>query len=140
MLTSVSAPRGGPLPPPLVRPVVVSEFSAPTAPGAMPIAQWTVYSDGHVEHTSDGVVWKRPSIDPLVHIVAGAAPSTLVCWLVGQRGIVLVTSDGGERFSHVDLATSVDLAAVRATDAQRASVTAVDGRTFTTTDGGRSWQ
>jgi photosystem II stability/assembly factor-like uncharacterized protein len=33
-----------------------------------------------------------------------------------------------------------DLSAVKATDARSASVSTVDGRTFSTTDGGATWR
>jgi photosystem II stability/assembly factor-like uncharacterized protein len=52
---------------------------------------------------------------------------------------VLVTTDGRswERLSFPEV---VDLVAIRATDDKTATVTAADGRRFTTTNRGQTWE
>jgi len=76
---------------------------------------------------------------PSAGVVAGDAPTAAVCWLVGLRGAVWITTDGGARFRRVTVTGGPDLRAVTAQDARSANVTAADGRTFRTTDAGSSW-
>jgi photosystem II stability/assembly factor-like uncharacterized protein len=52
---------------------------------------------------------------------------------------VLRTIDG-VRFESRDIAGAGALGSIRADDADRATVTAADGRVFTTADGGRTWR
>jgi photosystem II stability/assembly factor-like uncharacterized protein len=69
---------------------------------------------------------------------AGTSPSPSVCWLVGPGGIVLLSTDG-RSWKRVAFPEAVPLAAIRATDAETATVTTADGREFVTEDGGRTW-
>jgi photosystem II stability/assembly factor-like uncharacterized protein len=75
-----------------------------------------------------------------VELVAGSAPSSGVCWVVGGSGVVLLTIDGGTTWRRVSFPEATDLRSVEATDSRVATITAGDGRTFRTTDGGVSWQ
>jgi len=69
---------------------------------------------------------------------AGIAAGGRVCWLVGRRGLVLLSTDGSS-FRRVPFPVATDLRAVEAADARAAVVVAVDGRRFATADGGASW-
>jgi hypothetical protein len=80
-----------------------------------------------------------PPLPATVRLLAGSAPSPLVCWIVGSSGLVLRTTDA-VRFDVTPVPATVDLVAVRAIDATNATVTTADGRRFTTNDGGRSWR
>ncbi|MBW8862892.1 MAG: hypothetical protein JF601_11075, partial [Acidobacteria bacterium] len=71
--------------------------------------------------------------------VSGAAPTPTICWVAGRGGIVLRSTDGST-WQRVGLSEPIDLTAIRASDAVNATVTAVDGRTFTTADGGTTWR
>jgi photosystem II stability/assembly factor-like uncharacterized protein len=62
-----------------------------------------------------------------------------VCWLIGPSGLVLRTTDGAS-FSAVNIPGAGALVSVRAEDASRATITAADGRTFATVDGGTTWK
>jgi photosystem II stability/assembly factor-like uncharacterized protein len=73
-------------------------------------------------------------------LVAGVAPSPTVCWLVGWRGVVLKTTDGGQTWTRVAFPEEINLAGVAAEDDRVATVTAADGRQLHTTDGGRGWR
>ena len=102
--------------------------------------QYRVASVGVVERTDDGgASWRRQRVKTSEEIVAGAAPSENVCWLVGRGGVVLMTNDG-KNWEQIPSATSVDLVAVTAADATSATVTAADGRIFSTQNGGVTWQ
>jgi hypothetical protein len=71
-------------------------------------------------------------------IIAGVAPSPTVCWLVGQKGLVMLTTDG-RTWQQVPFPQAVDLKEVRASDARAAAITTSDGRVFSTGDGGKTW-
>lgn len=71
-------------------------------------------------------------------ITAQSSPSPDVVWRVGRAGLVQLAIDG-RTFVTLAFPEAVDLAGVTATDERRATVTTVDGRTFVTDDGGRTW-
>jgi photosystem II stability/assembly factor-like uncharacterized protein len=73
-----------------------------------------------------------------VTLTAGASPTPSVCWLVGPAGTVLLSTDG-RSWQRLAFPEAANLVAVTATDDKTASVTASDGRTFSTTDGGLMW-
>jgi len=92
-----------------------------------------------IEHSTDGgATWHELAPAANTFVTAGAAPSPDVCWLVGPVGTVLLTTTG-LAWTRIAFPEAVDLTAVRATDGRNATVTAADGRTFTTTDGGATW-
>jgi hypothetical protein len=110
----------------------------PAAP-SVPV-RWRILPSGGVERAPGGsAVWERIAIDPPAFIYAGDAPTSRVCWLVGRDGVVLRTTDA-QRFDRLNVPDSANLVSVRALDAERATVTTIDGRTFSTIDGGLSWQ
>ena len=109
-----------------------------TAPAQV---RWRVFKDGRVERSvTNGTSWEPVSIDPGLAIVTGVAPDANVCWLVGSHGVVLRTVDRGDHFARVDVQDAADLTGVLAVDDLRATVTASDGRAFSTIDGGASWR
>ena len=73
-----------------------------------------------------------------VTLAGGASPSPSVCWLVGPAGTVLLSTDG-LRWQRLRFPETMDLMSVRAADDKIASVTASDGRTFSTRDRGLTW-
>ncbi len=83
----------------------------------------------------------RQQAEPLAdaQVTARSSPSPDVIWVVGRAGTVMLATDG-LTFLRVSFPETVDLTAVTATDERHAIVTAVDGRTFQTSDGGRTWQ
>jgi hypothetical protein len=103
------------------------------------VTHWRILASRDLERsTDDGRTWERVAIDPPSTVTNGAAPSALVCWLVGRAGVVLVTNDASH-FTRLGFPETVDLSAVQATDALNATVTTIDGRTFVTADGGKTW-
>jgi photosystem II stability/assembly factor-like uncharacterized protein len=103
------------------------------------VTRWRILPSRDLERSlDDGRTWERVAIDPPPLLTNGAAPTRLVCWLVGQAGVVLVTNDASH-FTRLAFPETLDLSAVQATDALNATVTTVDGRGFATTDGGKTW-
>ena len=92
-----------------------------------------------IEYSTDGgTTWTAQQIAERTKVTTGMSPSPSVCWMVGPQGTVLLTPDG-RTWQQLVFPEAVDLVAVRATDAMNATVTAADGRTLATTDGGATW-
>ena len=101
-------------------------------------ARWRIAGTTIERSTDSGATWSAVATG-VAPLTALSSPSSSVCWVVGRGGIVLRTQDG-QNFSRVAFPVITDLSAVQAADAQSASVTASDGRVFSTADGGRTWQ
>jgi hypothetical protein len=99
---------------------------------------WRVTSAGTIERSADaGATWVAETGVSAPGARAMSAPASDVCWIVGQSGLVLVFRPG---WSTATPPATVDLIAVSALGGSRATVTASDGRRFTTTDGGLTWR
>jgi photosynthesis system II assembly factor YCF48-like protein len=102
-------------------------------------ARWRIGAAGSIERTIDGgATWEPLASGTTQDLVAGAAPSTTVCWIVGRGGSVLLSTDG-RTWQPLPFPERVDLVAVQAGDATSARVTTADGRAFRTADSGRTW-
>ena len=106
------------------------------------LARWRVLGRRRIERSTDaGTTWVAMPLDPplTTPLMAGAATSQVVCWFVGENGVVLLSTDG-RTLRRVSLPESVTLNVVTPVDGLRATVTAIDGRKFTTIDGGLTWK
>jgi hypothetical protein len=115
--------------------------SVPGAPivSPNPLNRWRILPGGAVQRSTDGgATWQTQSTGVSVTLTAGASPAPLVCWLAGPGGRVLLTVDGAT-WKQVSLGQPIDLVAIRAEDDKSATVTAADGRTFSTADSGATW-
>ena len=102
-------------------------------------ARWRIVSGQQLERSTDaGAQWTPVTIASPERLIAGAAPSAAVCWIVGARGAVYVTTDG-TRFVRLPFTEMVDLTSVFASDALTATVSSADGRSWRTVDQGRTW-
>jgi hypothetical protein len=102
--------------------------------------RWRILTGGSIARSIDGgFTWQTQSTGVAVTLTAGAAPAPLLCWLVGLRGTVIVSTDG-RNWQRVPFPEAIDLTSIRASDRANATVTTADGRTFTTTDGGTTWR
>ena len=104
-----------------------------------PAVRWRIAAGGSVERTTDnGLSWQT-QLTGASALTSGAAPSPTICWLVGPAGTVVVSTDG-HTWQRVSLRDAIDLTAVLAADGANATVTAADGRSFVTSDGGKTWR
>jgi hypothetical protein len=103
-----------------------------------PAVRWRVAGSLVQRSTDGGARWEDLSTGVAAEFTAGAAPSSSVCWLVGRGGVVLLSTDG-RLWRRTAFPEMTDLSAIRARDAQAASVSTIDGRSFSTTDGGATW-
>jgi len=100
---------------------------------------WMIGDAGAIEKSEDsGASWKLEYLDTHARIIAGAAPGAKICWVVGENGAILRTTNGAH-WKTIKPPEETDFVRVEAADASIATVTALDGRRFATTDGGKSW-
>ena len=120
------------------------QFGAAKLPSAMivspdPNIRWRI-AGRTVERSIDGGrTWQRHPTGTEADLLAGSSPAPRVCWIVGQNGTVLLSTDG-ESWRRVDFPDpTAHLVGVTARDGDNATVTTSDGRTYRTTDAGRTW-
>jgi hypothetical protein len=112
-------------------------------------ALWRLGSGGRIEHSADqGQTWQPQTSGVTADLVAGAAPSEKIAWVVGRAGIIVRTEDG-EHWQRVapplaaqpvaGAVAAPDWISVEARDALHATLTSRDLRRFVTEDGGRTW-
>jgi hypothetical protein len=107
------------------------------APGG--VARWRIVNGQQIERTtSAGADWTPVAIDSPEVLTSGAARSSSVCWIVGRRGAVYLTTDG-LRFVRLPFPETIDLVSVMAADDRTATVSAADGRSWQTIDRGITW-
>jgi hypothetical protein len=105
-----------------------------------PATRFRLLTGGGVQRSADaGATWRIETTGATDTLTAGASPSPSVCWLIGRSGTVLLSTDG-RSWRRLAFPEDVDLRSISATDRDNATVTAVDGRVFTTTDGGQTWR
>jgi hypothetical protein len=100
---------------------------------------WMIAGAGAIEKSEDGgATWKLEYLDAHAPILAGAAPSAKICWLVGENGTIQRTTNGAH-WKTIKPPEETDFVRVEAEDASNVTVTALDGRRFSTSDGGKNW-
>jgi hypothetical protein len=112
-------------------------------------ALWRVGPGGRIEHSTDqGQTWQPQTSGVTADLLAGAAPSEKIAWVVGRAGIIMRTEDG-EHWQRIAppsatqaVAASVpepDWIGVEARDVLHATIISRDFRRFVTGNGGRTW-
>jgi hypothetical protein len=92
-----------------------------------------------VERSTDGgTTWTAQLPGAAAQLTAGSAPSDKICWLVGRRGVILMTTNALD-WKTIHPPAQTDFIEVQAKDASVATVTAADGSKFITSNGGESW-
>jgi hypothetical protein len=123
----------------LAKSAAQANVTAPDIASPDPSSRWRITSGRIVERSTDGgVTWQEQPIGTTSALTAGSAPTPLVCWIVGQDGVVLLSIDG-RTWRKVGAPTTATLVSVQARDERTATVTDVNGRTYATIDGGMRW-
>ncbi|HEX4003091.1 MAG TPA: zf-HC2 domain-containing protein [Candidatus Acidoferrales bacterium] len=100
---------------------------------------WHIRDSGFIERSVDGgATWHGTLPKQNAHYIAGSAPSANILWLVGRNGVVLLTQDGSH-WQTIAPPQQTDFVGVTARDAWSATVTAADGRRFSTSNQGADW-
>src|SRR5216684_7485413 len=60
-------------------------------------------------------------------------------FIVGDRGKVLLTEDGGRHFKRIDIGTNLGIFGIQMTDDQNGYLCGQDGLVMRTRDGGKTW-
>lgn len=105
----------------------------------VPAQRWRATPAGIERSQDGGATWTLVRSAGAERITGGASPSAGTCWLIGQAGVVLLTTDGAT-FTRVDVPDRSDVMSIAAADARTATVTLSNGRVFRTDDGGRTWR
>jgi len=107
-----------------------------------PKVMWRIAEGGFVEHTTDGgATWQKQqlrSFQAAPQITAGYAPTANICWLVGRDGAIILTRDAAH-WVPIPPPITTDFVGVTAKDNFSATVTAADGRKYSTDDAGDHW-
>jgi hypothetical protein len=103
---------------------------------------WLVSGGGDVGRSEDGgATWKFASLGVHGLFVSGSSPTAKICWLLAEHGAIFRTTDG-KTWTEVPFpaaANDSEFQHIDATDELTATVTQVDGRKFSTSDGGKTW-
>jgi len=109
-------------------------------PTPVPGIEWRIAAEGFVERTQDGgATWQGTLIEEGAQWKAGSAPTTKICWIVGNNGLIYVTKDS-KTWKKISPPGAFDFVSVTATDASNVTVTAADGLKYATTNGGKKWR
>jgi photosystem II stability/assembly factor-like uncharacterized protein len=115
---------------PLLAPVLVTLLAAASAsPAAVAAPLADVLS-------RPALAVKRPAQATLL----GAAQAGGQVVAVGERGVIVVSSDGGQQWQQAQVPVSVTLTAVRLVDAKVGFAVGHGGVVLATDDGGRTWR
>lgn len=104
-----------------------------------PAQRWRVTATGIERSTDAGGTWSLVRATSGETITAGTSSTPAVCWLIGNNGLVLLTTNGTV-FTRIDIPDAGNLRSIAAPDERSATVVNAAGRTFRTDDGGRTWR
>jgi photosystem II stability/assembly factor-like uncharacterized protein len=104
-----------------------------------PNVRWRVNGRAIERSIDGGRTWSGAVTRTDRDVLAGACSAANVCWFAGRSGLVLLTTDGTNWQNISPPEASLDLVSLTATSATAATITAANGRTYRTTDGGRTW-
>lgn len=96
-----------------------------------------------VHATATGPALERPAVqvrNPARAVLSAATLAGSRIVAVGERGLVILSDDGGSRWTQANVPVSVGLAAVAFADPQRGYACGHGGTVLGSRDAGRSWQ
>jgi hypothetical protein len=116
-----------------------------TSTGGLVLApRWTLSSDGTLQRSFNaGTTWETIPVAANAKLRALAANGNEI-WVGGSAGALYHSSDAGNRWAQVKptaagQSLNSDIIGVEFTDTQHGKLTLVDGKAWTTADGGQSW-
>jgi hypothetical protein len=109
---------------------------------------WRMGKSGKIERSADaGETWAPQTSPSQEDWLAAVAISDTACWAAGRNGAIARTTDGNAWERVVPPAQAAgqdgklpDWTGIAATGTLSATVTARDGRKFSTADGGKTWR
>jgi len=126
-------------------PLAASTTTSNALVSSLPTADWTISAAGKVQRSRDGrKSWEELDVDRNVvfRVVVAVGPDV---WLGGSKGALYHSTDGGQHWTRVNIATGSttvadDVIHIEFKDAQHGTVGTAAGDSWTTTDGGQHWQ
>ena len=109
---------------------------------------WRMGKSGKIERSGDsGETWIQQTSPSQEDWLVAMAISDTVCWVAGRNGAIRARTTDGDNWQHVAPPARAagpdgkfpDWTGLTARDAQSATITASDGRKFSTVDGGKTW-
>jgi len=101
-------------------------------------AAWRLSGNGIDRSDDAGKTWRPQMSFTAAALLTGSAPSAQICWVAGQGGVVLRTTDG-EHWERLISPTQDDLVQITAWNASSATIKSASGARFSTNDGGQTW-
>lgn len=101
--------------------------------------RWRVRPGVAERSTDAGASWEAVALPVQVPLTVGQCVTAEACWLAGAAGTILRTTDG-RTWTAVTSPSPADIRSLSASSPLDATVTTSDGRTFVTTDGGKTWR
>lgn len=103
---------------------------------------WLVGAGNTILYNPDGEGWRAGSspISAATRFNAVAFVDARRGWAVGERGLLLSTTNGGREWSRQESNVGVDLSDVKFLDARTGWAVGTQGTIIHTTDGGAHWQ
>jgi hypothetical protein len=122
-----------------------AEPEAGMAGKAMPKAQWTLAADGMLQRSLDsGKSWEGVPVGNMRGFRALFSADSDV-WVGGKAGALYHSSDSGQTWKRVTPSSNgerlaADISHIEFSDLANGSISAVNGETWLTSDGGQSWR
>ncbi len=101
--------------------------------------RWRVGPHGLVERGEAGGEWQAAASGVEADLNAVSFANRWVGWIIGEKGTILRSEDGGQTWHKISFPNRSDLLTVSAEDWQSARVTTQSGTTYVTRDGGATW-
>jgi hypothetical protein len=102
--------------------------------------RWRFPQAGRIERYDETTMaWEAMESPVKTEILAASAPSEPVCWAVGRGGVILRTTESGT-WLRVGSPAEEDMVFVSARDANNATVRTASGKSYSTSDAGRTWR
>ena len=102
-------------------------------------AYWSLQNYGMIYRTVDHKTWTLQPTGVQADLLAGTATSGTVCWAVGRRGTILLTTDG-MHWEQVKSPTTSDVVGITAASKDVATIFTLGGVNYSTFDGGSNWE
>jgi hypothetical protein len=99
---------------------------------------WSLQNSGLIYRTVDHKTWTPQPTGVQADLLAGMATSNTVCWAVGRRGTILLTTDG-THWERVKSPTASDVVGITAAGKDVATIFTSGGVNYSTFDGGSNW-
>ncbi|MGH9542591.1 MAG: WD40/YVTN/BNR-like repeat-containing protein, partial [Terriglobales bacterium] len=124
-------------------PALAANSWAPPALAATPTA-WRLAADGTLLASTDGKVWTAWPATPATPVEAVAAAGPRV-WIAGPGAALYVSADGGAHWARLAqlpnfAGPAAVIRSIEFDDALHGSLLTAAGRSWTTADGGHTWQ